>query len=350
MKKINRVILCFLLILVQIMFVGCSGNGANTKVVLTTGLESDEVFRIENISCTKSEMMVYLINMQNQYENVYGTQIWNTEVDGENLEQNVKDNALAKMAQVKTMNLMAQNMGITLDANELKQVEKAGEIYYDSLNNFEIEAMGIDKETICSLYREYLIAEKVYQDIIKDINPEVSDDEARNITIEYILIKTYTQDGTGKRIEFTDNAKEAAYARATEAYDRAVSGEDFELLISEYNEDVKSSESFGKEDIEDVATRSILFDLANNEISPVLQNKNGYFVAKVISTYDLDETDENKIRIVEEQKEAVFAEEYNSFVTDLTRKLNDTLWNSITFVHDDNVTTSSFFEVADENL
>ena len=33
---------------------------------------------------------------------------------------------------------------------------------------------------------------QVYEYIIKDINPEISDDEARTITVDYILIKTYT--------------------------------------------------------------------------------------------------------------------------------------------------------------
>lgn len=347
--KKHTVILCLLLCAVMFTVTGCKKTDT-TKVVLTTGLSADEVFRIESISCTKPEIMVYLTNMQNQYENVYGPEIWNTEVEGKSLEDNVKDNALAKMAQVKTMNLMAESMGITLDAAEEKKVEKAADIYFDSLNNAEIEAMGIDRDIIYSLYREYLIAQKVYQEIIKDINPEVSDDEARNITIEYVFIKTYSQDGTGKKIPFTEDEMNAAYERAEEVYDRAQAGDDFDSLIAEYNEDKDSVASYGKRDIDDVAVRNILFDMANEEISPVLRFEDGYMVAKIISTYDLDETDLNKITIVDEERETVFGEEYDNFVAGLTRKLNDTLWENITFIHDEEITTSNFFEVADNNL
>lgn len=356
MRKTDRfiqkhtVILCLLLCFITFILSGCGEKENPTKVVLTTGLNSDEIFRIEKISCSKPEIMVYVTNMQNQYENVYGEEIWKTEIDGKSLEENVKDNALAKMAQVKTMNLMAEQMGITLDSKEEKRVENAGDIYFDSLNNTEIELMGIDKSDIYSLYREYMIAKKVYLDIIKDINPEVSDDEARNIKIEYIFIKNYMQDGTGKKIALSNNASEAAYARAEEAYKRAMDGEDFDTLIAEYSEDKISTKSLGKRDINDIVISDTLFNMAGGEISPILKTEDGFFIVKLLSTYDQAETDVNKIKIVDDEREEVFGEEYDSFVVDLTRKLNDSLWDSISFIHDENVTTASFFSVADENL
>lgn len=341
--------LCLLLCAVMFFATGCGQEGS-TKVVLTTGLNSNEVFRIETVSCYKPEMMVYITNMQNQYESVYGDKIWESSADGESLEQNVKDNALAKMAQVKTMNLMALEMGVELDNSEIKQVENAADKYFDSLNTTEIEALEVNQDTIYKLYEEYYIAQKVYQEIIKDINPEVSDDEARNIKVEYILIKTYSQDGTGKRIEYTENAIQTARDRAQTAYERAMDGENFEDLIIEYNEDDESVISLGKTDIGDLAIRNMLFDMANDEISPVFQTSDGFRIVKILSTYDIDETDANKIEIVEQQREAVFGEKYDEFVSGLTRKLNDPLWNSITFLHDKNITTSDFFSVADDTF
>lgn len=95
-----------------ISLVGC-GDKENKKVVLTTGLEKDEVFRIEDVSCRVPEIMVYLTNTQNQYEQVYGDEIWETSVDGVTLEENVKDIVLAKIARIKTLNLMAKENDVT---------------------------------------------------------------------------------------------------------------------------------------------------------------------------------------------------------------------------------------------
>ena len=63
-----------------------SGGGSGTKVVLTTGFEKGEIFRIETVSCKLPEIMVYLTNIQDRYESVYGKEIWNTDTDGVTLE------------------------------------------------------------------------------------------------------------------------------------------------------------------------------------------------------------------------------------------------------------------------
>ena len=78
------------------------------KIVLTTGFEEGELFRIDKSSCSTSEYLVYLINMQNMYENSYGEQIWQmTTADGEPLEDGLKETVLARISRVKVMNLLA---------------------------------------------------------------------------------------------------------------------------------------------------------------------------------------------------------------------------------------------------
>ena len=49
---------------------------SNTKIVLTTGLASDEVFRIGEVSCHLPEALVYLMNQKGRYENIYGIEMW----------------------------------------------------------------------------------------------------------------------------------------------------------------------------------------------------------------------------------------------------------------------------------
>ena len=101
-------VLMLSIIMLSFGMTGCkNGDGISTKVVLTTGFGKDEVFRSESSSCTLPEIMVYLTNIQNRYESVYGTEIWDAHTNGVTLEENVKDIALAQIARIKTMNLMA---------------------------------------------------------------------------------------------------------------------------------------------------------------------------------------------------------------------------------------------------
>ena len=327
---------------------GCgNGDGTGTKVVLTTGFNKDEVFRIETCICTLPEIMVYLTNIQNRYESVYGTEIWNTNVDGVTLEQNVKDIALAQIARIKTMNLMAQRYEVALSDEEKAQAENAANAYYSSLGSEEIEQMGVSEKTISGLYREFALAEKVYQYTIKDINPEISDDEARTITVQHILIKTYALDGTGKKIEYTMQAKQNAYQEACEALELAREGEDFDELIRKYSEDDKGTYSFGKGEMGE-AFETAAFNLGKDEISDIVETEFGYHIIKCLNTFDKDETDANKVKIVDQRRAEAFGQEYDAYVETLTRNLNEELWNSVGFIHDENVKTMSFFDVYSE--
>lgn len=341
-KAVSFLAACFLCV----SALTACGFGSSTKVVLMTGFAKDEVFRIETISCTLPEIMVYLTNTQNQYESVYGAEIWNANLNGVTLQDNVKDTVLAKIAQVKTMNLLAENYQVVLDEKDMTKVQEAANEYYESLTKEEKEFMGVKEDTIRLLYEEYARAEKVYEFLIKDINPEISDDEARTITVEHILIKTYAKDGTGKKIPYTKQAKQEAYERAVQIWNMAKDEENykFEDLIEEYNEDSISKYSFGKGEM-DPAFEEAAFNLETGEISGIVESEYGYHIIKCLNTFDREETDANKLKIVETRKREVFGEKYDEFVSTLTRRLNEKLWNEVTFIHDKNVTTTTFFDV-----
>lgn len=210
------------------------------RVVLTTGFSRDEIFRIESTSCSVPELMVYLTNTQNQYEDIYGTQIWKKTLRGTTLEQNVKDTVLAELAEIKVMNLLAEKYAVSLTEREKALAQQAGADYFSSLNEAEIDAMGVDEKLLTAMYEEYAIADKVYQYIIKDINPEISDDEARTITIAHILIKTYELDGSGERVPYTEADRRMAREKAEQILAQIREGEDFDSLVTKYNEDSRS--------------------------------------------------------------------------------------------------------------
>ena len=321
-----------------------TSGSTSYKFVLTTGFARDEVFQIEQSICKKPEMMLYLVTLQNQYENVYGSEIWNVEMEGRNLEENVKNNALAKVAQIKTMNLMASSYGTSLTTKEVELVGEAAKEFYDSLNETEKSLMEVDYDTVFNAYTEYALAQKLYGYIIKDINPEVSDDEARTIKVQHILIKTYAKDGTGKKIPYTENSRRKAKEKAEEAYALAMEGTDFDELIRTYGDNEIGTISFGKGEVDPVLEEKA-FNLSNGQISEVIETEDGYVILKCISTFDKAETDANKLKIVEEKRKEVFGEQYNAFVEPLTRHLNQKLWAEISFIHDENVKTSDFFEV-----
>lgn len=326
MKYMKKAIVGWLAVILCLLSLTACGT---TRVIFTTGFGKNEVFRIGDASCSRAEIMVYLTNTKNKYESVYGPKVWEISAEGVTLEENVKETVLARIAQVKTMFLLAQEKGVQLEEGEAEKIRQATEEYFASLNEAEIETMGVSSETIEKLYTEYALAGKVYREIIRDINPEISDDEARTITVQHIYI------GEG----------EGAYERIAQILPLAKEeGRDFVDLATRYSEDANITYSFGKGEM-DSAFEAAAFALETNEISDIVQSARGYHIIKCLSTFDREETDANKLEIVEERRREVFGQEYDAFVETLVRSLNEELWEKIAIPHDTQVTTSDFFDV-----
>lgn len=323
----------------------CGDDGSGTRIIFTTGFGKDDVFRIGNISCTVPELMVYLTNTGNQYESVYGSQVWDISIGDVTMEENVKETVLAKIAQIKTMVLLAQDSGVELDEEGNRRVGQAAAEYFASLGEREKELMGAEYEVVEQLYREYALADKLYQYIIQDVNPEISDDEARTITVQHILLRTYTTDGAGNRVAYSDKVKQTVFEKACEIREQALDGEhDFVDLASRYSEDTTITYSFGKGEM-DAAFEEEAFSLETGEISRVVESEAGYHIIKCLSTFDREQTDLNKRLLLEERRREVFGQQYDAFVEGLVRQLNTKLWDEVALLHDEAVTTTGFFDV-----
>ena len=348
MRNRNRRMAAALLTVLLLLLSGCMDSLKGSKVVLTTGFEKNEVFRIEDMSCTLPEAMVYLVNTKNRYESVYGREIWNVSLDGVTLEENIKETVLAQLAQQKTMNLLARQNGVALSEEEEARAMQAAETYFQSLSEEEKSTLQITVKDVEELYREYALARKVYQYIIKDINPEISDDEARTITVQYIYFRTCVLDGTGRKIEYSEEEKQEILRKAEEVRFQLKNEEaDFEELILKYSDSEEGTCSFGKGE-KDQAFEDAAFNLETDEISDIVETPEGYYLIKCISTFNRTETDANKVKIVEKRREEVFGQEYEDFVAALTRNLNEDLWQSVSLAGTENITTSDFFDVFDK--
>ena len=344
--RIKRLLWLPVILLLEVFLLsGCDKD--KTKIVFTTGFEEDVVFKIEDISCTKSEIMIYLVNTENIYDEVFGEKIWKVPYDGKDVESQYKETILARISQIKAMNLYAKEIGVNLNDEEKKNISMAANEYFSSLSNEEKQLFNVSEELLYNMYAEFAIANKVYEEVTKGVNPEISDDEARTVTIRSILIKTYNIDENGNKIQYSQQMKADAMKRAYEILGKIKAGEEFEILEADYNEDEKSSYSFARgvmpKVIEDAA-----FNLDEGEVSDVIESEYGYHIIKVISNFDEEQTDINKQLIVSKRKEEAFVETYDNYIKTLTSSINMDLWNSISYERSEGVSTTTFFDVYDK--
>ena len=350
--RVSGKVLVASLMTMMIFTTGCTSfgnNDQNTRIVLTTGFGKNEIFRIEKASCSLAEANVYLMNIKNQYENIFGDQLWETSFQGMTLEDNMKDTVLARLAKIKALNLLAQERQVELEQKELEQISLAAQEYFGSLSEAEVKALDVNLESIEKMYQEYALAQKIYEYLIADINPEISDDEARTITVEQILIKTVTIDESGEKVQLSNMARQEANERVQDAMKALEEGESFETVASLYSDEPLISLSFSRGEC-DEAFEQVAFNLGSGEISDIMEGEDGYYIIKCISTFDREETDRNKIKIVEERRKEVFNEEYSEFVKGLTKNMNEELWDSVGFLDDESITTSTFFDIYEKYI
>ena len=338
----RNVILATILIMVMLL-AGC-GDLSDVRVVMSVGMSKDEVFRVDDMTCSRTEMLVYISNIAGEYVDVYGRDIFEASVEGETLGENIKQLALAKVSQVKVINLLARERGVEPTEELLGVIDGATDEYLESISDEVLSRYQIDRDTIYEMYYEYGMSKLMYGTIIKDINPEISDDEARTITVEHILLKTFDIDENGNRVELDTAAKEEKKRLAEEIVQRIAAGENFESLASEYSEDENLTYVFGKGEM-DAVFENAAFNLSGGEVSDVVETEFGYHIIKCISTFNREITDENKVKILKNRRDQAFRDIYDDFEENVSRELNDKIFDSLPDMKDERIGTKNFFNV-----
>lgn len=320
MKKKNRYAAAVLAAVMGISLAGCG----NTRIVLTTGLGADELFRIGKVSCRLPEALVYLNNQKNQYENIYGVEVWDHDFGGITLEEYLKNQVISQLAQVKSMVLLAEEQEISLSDEETASAEQAAADYYAALSEEELSLLKVDQEDLTGMYEDYCLSEKAYDQVMEAVSVEISDDEARIIQIQQILVPE-------ERL-------------AGELKSRLDEGEDFESLAANYSRASQTTVSIARGDM-DETYEEVAFNLDNGEVSDVFADDGGYYILKCVNTYMEDESEANKSRLEQARKEEGFRETYNTLMADTLSEYQEKLWERVNLADYEEVKTDSFFEV-----
>lgn len=333
-----------------LLAVSAAGCG---KVVFVTGLDRDELFNVGDQSGSCRELRVYLTTMENRYKEDYGSDVF-TRSGNETVGNSLKENALERLVKVKALNQIASAEGILLDETEISDARKRGAAYMESLSDAEKDYLGISALDAEEMMKDYLLAAKMADQLISDVPREVSDDEARTVTVQSILVKTYTENADGSRTEFDESRKAEAKARAQAIRDEIQNGMDnflgitFSAYISKYNEDSVSTYTIAKGDV-DSAFEEAAFGQQVGTISDVVETKDGYRIIKPIATSDEASLESNKEAILQKRLEEAYDQAYDSYVSGMDCQLNEDRWNQIALCEDPEVTTDRFFEVAAGN-
>ena len=336
-------VICLVAALSMSSLTGCQKD---TKLVFTTGLSGNELFKIGTATCTTPEIMIYLTTFYNQYAETYGQEMWHFDFGGVSLEEHVKDVVLSKMAQIKIMNLMAEDRGISLSAQEEKNVQAAADHYYEKLEKTLKDHENISKKIVENVYREYAAANKVYETITESADMGISDDEARTVTVQVIYLKNWKLKNN-ERVSLNEQEKAVVLKNAGDLLERIQTGEDFETLASQFSDDKQIVKNYAR-GVAEASFEELLFSMDQGDVSDVIETDEGYYILKCISTMDYEATQENKLALAEQRKRAAFSEAYTEIATNTHSQFRDKQWEKLTLNEEIHTTDANFFEIYDK--
>ena len=258
-----------------------------------------------------------------------GTDLFKGSFDTKDMENSLKAAVISQLSRMYALNQYAKDQDITLEHQEKNRVEQAANKYYKSLSKAERKYLGVDENDIATMYEHLALGEKVYSQLMSEVDDEVSEDESRVMDVQMIV--------TSKK-ETAEQVKNSLAA-----------GSEFEVL-SQYNEggdfEIEMKRGDFPKEVEKAA-----FALENDKVSDMIKGSDGkYYFVKCKSKYNEELSNENKQAIIEKRK----SESMKTIVSNLDKnaysELNQSLWNSMDIPEDSSMKTRDFFNVLHEYL
>ena len=243
--------------------------------------------------------------------------------NGDTFEQYLLDQVKVFLENMKTMTLLARDRGITVSSGEADRVRRVARNYYSSLSRSEIEYLGISEADVVTLYEDYHMACKVVVALTEGLDLEVSDSEAKVITVKVVE--------TGDRVK-----AETVWGRMAEEES------DFSAVARDVTGASPEERKLWRGQMPEVL-ETVAFGLAAGEISPVVESDGMYYVIQCVNDYEMDATRERKAQIYKERKNWAFQQIYGQFQAEHKVTIPDEMWAEVTFESGENVETSDFF-------
>lgn len=310
-------------------------------------LKKDEVVaKVNDTELTAGVANFYARYMQAMYETYYGAYLgdnmWDTEAEeGKTYEESVKDSVLEEL---ETMLVLEQHMDeyeVSLSDDDKELIEKTAK-EFDEDNSLENkEKIMADTESLERLLTLIAIEQKMTDAIEADADTEVSDEEAAQKGMDYVLF-SYTKESTDDTEEDAESSEEDA--EMTDEEKAAVRKEAEEFAKAANEDSLKFKELADDAEVE---VQAVTFDaesevpsadlikkadkLEKGEVTGVIETDEGCYVGCVTSLMDKDATESKKAEIIEERKSDLYDEVTEKWMDEAKIKVYKKVWEKVDF-------------------
>lgn len=293
----------------------------------------DLVVKIGEEDVYYSEAMIFFQVIKSQYESYFGEGIWSYDMGGQTFEEAAKEEILNMITQTKIIKNQANNYSVALTDEEEATIVKNGAEFLDNVTPSDQDKYGFTKELIEQFYRENLVYQKVYDAATMNVDTDVSDEEAKQITVEHLLIKTLVDDESGNQVAMSETDKKAALEKAENLLQKAKDSDDFKSLAEENTEDSGVEYTFGAGEMVS-EFESAAFALKTGELSDIVETQYGYHIIYCVNDFNEDATLDKKESIIAERQDMLFRNLYEEWSKNYIVDLEDKVWVQLRLVQE----------------
>jgi len=318
------------LILILALASGCSGPGSAG----TETSDGDKIlFTYDDTQVSFKEAWIYTKMVASQQEQMYSMYFGNYDMDwsmvidenGTTMEDSVKESAVNQIKKIIVLVNKAKDYDCSLTDEDKKACEKYAKAFAkDQTGKGIMEECGAGEEDVRKIYEDNMLAHKVQEAMVKDVDDKVSDDEARVTKVKRVLFETVSYDEkTGEEKELSDKKKEKMKERAEKALKAIQKGDKkIDKVAEENNYQDQMEESYSKgESEEGKKFETAVAKLKDGDIlDKVMETEHGYVIAQLIAKTDKEGTQNKKESIIEQRQQDAFDAKYDEWVKDLEKE------------------------------
>lgn len=289
---------------------------------------------IGDIRVYYNEAMVYLKSAEETYESEYGENIWDVDIlgDGKTFGNLIKDEVMQQITQLKIIRDKAEETGISLTEEELADAKTYAKEHYEGLTNKDIDRYLVTQALLEQVYTDNLLADKMFETTTINVDTNVPDLDAKQITVQDILIYGTDFDDKGNKVALTVEEKAQTYEKVQSLLDQAKETEDFYALAEENSEADTIEYTFGRGQGPkeySSAFEQAAFTLKTGEVSSIISTDYGWHILYCVSDFNEDATTQVKEKIIEQRRSELFSTLYTEWSANYDIVVNSEAWNAI---------------------
>ena len=325
----------FCIITAALLALSISLTGCNRKL---DGTQAVAV--MDETSIPLAEVNLLLRYQQAQMETYYGgmmgNNIYQQDLGGDGIiyGETVKTSLMETFQELYILEAEAAEYGVSLSEEEKSAITEAATKFMESNPDEKVRAaLTASQQTVERLLTLLTLEDKMKEALWADVDTNVSDQEAAQKKATYLYVsKSGTEtDADGNAIPLTGEELEALKEKAQGILDEAK----------------KSKDLSGAAQAQEMTTSTVTYDddtamfpdevraeadkLSEGEYTGLVETDKAFYSVQMDSMMDRNATDAKKESIVQERKDAMFAEKYEALKGNHTFEIRDSVLAQMTF-------------------